>query len=152
MPILSPIGRVDNPEDLDLDPVVVPVVGYNADREEVIFEVIFRAMQPTGEAMDLLKVADAAGNVPIGIVFAYLDACVTEDNREAWQKFLHGPDLNIEQSTIIELYKTISSYYADRPTQQRSVSHNGRVTSGKTSRAAARSKGSTSKVSPSTKG
>ena len=92
----------------------------------------------------MVRRVDSSGNIPLGLVFDYLDACVVEEQRDEWSAWLHSPDVFIERDTLIEVYRSIVSYYSARPTKQRSVSHNGRVTSGPTSRAAAPSPVSTS--------
>ena len=40
------IGQVENPEDLDLDPVVVPLAAYTLDRKEVIERFPFKPTMP----------------------------------------------------------------------------------------------------------
>ncbi len=146
---LEPIGRVDNLEDFDLDPIVVPIVGYTIDKEEVIQPIRFRPVQPTGAGLAILRQTRPDGNVPIGPVLHFLDECIMFDDRDLWEKFVNDETIFIEQTTLIELYKRLTEVYAARPTTRRSASPGTRPSSTPTSRAVARSRASTSKRSPS---
>lgn len=79
---LEPIGRVDDPDDLDLEPIIIPIVGYirlpGGGREEVIERIEFRPVQPTGAGLAVLRQTRADGNVPVAPVMKFLDACVLE--------------------------------------------------------------------------
>jgi hypothetical protein len=144
MPRLEPIGRVADPDDLDLEPVEIELIGYTSDKEEVSYLCQFRPVQPTGAAVELMRQINPDGDVPVSVVLAYLDAAVLDGTQEEWSEFINRPDIFIEQTALLSLYETIIEFYAARPTRQRSGSHNGRVTTAKTSRAAARSKAPTS--------
>ena len=146
---LEPIGRVEDPESLDLDPIIIPIVGYTIDKEEVIQPIRFRPVQPTGAGLAVLRQTLPNGNVPIAPVMKFLDECILSDDKELWEKFLNDETVFIEQDTLVEVYKAITAVYAARPTMRRSGSVGGRPSSTPTSRAAARSRASTSKRSPS---
>jgi hypothetical protein len=148
---LEAIGRVEHPEELELEPITIPIVGYTREKEEVIQPVNFRPVQPTGAALDVLRMTNVKGDVPVAPVMRFLDECVVEEDRKSWDDFLNDPTVYIEQDTLIQLYRVLTEVYSSRPTAQRSVSHNGRVTSRTTSRAAASKKVSTSTRSRSTK-
>ena len=147
MPRLEAIGRVEDVESLDFDPIIIPVIGYTEDKEEVEFEAYFRPFEPTGQALNVLRVMDQDGDVPAKVAIAYLDACILAGHQDAWREFLDRPDVYVHQDTLVGLYKTIVEFYTARPTSQPSDSPTGPGQHGKTSRAAASSKGSTSRAS-----
>jgi hypothetical protein len=146
---LDAVGRVTNPDELDFEPIVVPVIAYDEDHNEVEFEVKFRAVQPTGAAMKVMRATDAEGNIPTATALLFLEECVIVSERKAWQEFLDDPGLYIERSTLVQLYERLTEVYAGRPTRRRSASSGGRRASATTSPAAAPSTASTSSPSPS---
>jgi hypothetical protein len=152
---LAAIGRVANPDELDLSPIVVPVVGYTQDKKEVVFKVQFRKEAIQGMTFDIAASATIdpetqKPTVPNDLALAFLQAHIVNDKE--WQKFLRRPDVYIHTDTIVALYETIMGEYAGHPTDKRSASHNGRTTPKATTRAAARSTASTSGRSRSRKG
>jgi hypothetical protein len=148
---LQPIGRVENPDELDLDPIEVPIVAYANDRSEVITEIRFRAVQPMGASLDVLRETRGDGNVPLSEAIKFLDDCILLEDRKKWEALIHDPELTIEQTTYSVLYRELCSVYAARPTQRLSGSHSGQRKPKQTSRDAARKRASgTSTHSPST--
>lgn len=145
MPELRVIGQVENPEELDFEPLVVPLAGYTVDHEEVIERFRFRPVRPAGAALNVMRSTDAQGNVGLGPVVGYLDKCLLEEDAERWQAFLDRDDLMIEQDVLFELYREVSAWYAGRPTRRPSDSSGGGKVTPQTSRVAARSAASTSK-------
>jgi hypothetical protein len=134
---LEPIGRVENPQDLDFEPLVVPIVGYDRHtKEEQVCDVQCRPVAPTGAAVDVMRVVGPNGETPIGPVMAYLDSCILPESKEDYETFIHDPELVIEQKTLINMYIALTEFYSERPTPPRSVSHNGRTTTPMTSAAA----------------
>lgn len=142
---LPVIGRVAVVEDLDLDPIEVPVVAYTIDRKEVEETFRFRPMQPAGATLDILKATGPNGEAPTALVMQFLDECLLEEDRDSWELFLHRPDLMIEQSVLAQIYRGISEVYANRPTPAWSESDGGGSVAGPTSPAAPRAKASRSK-------
>jgi hypothetical protein len=141
-------GEVENPDDLNLDPIVVEVVGYTIDhkRESEVFR--FRPMAPTWLSMDLARKHSASGQVNEADAGDFLDHCMLEEDRPKWIAFLSRDDLMIEMTTILKVYNAISEVYVARPTTAPSASSGGRARTTRTSRAGARSKASTSTTSP----
>jgi hypothetical protein len=150
---LAPVGRVEDLDELDLDPLEVDIVGYTADKEEVVQAVRFRPLQPTGAALEVLRMTTPDGNVPIAPVMRFLDACILEEDRDLFREFTERPDVFIHQSALLDLFRSLSEHYGDRPTKPRLVSHNGRVTPRqRKSTGGQRSRASTSTRSRSAKG
>jgi hypothetical protein len=119
MPTLDPVGRAERPEDLDFDPVVIPIVGYTADHREVIHEAKFRGMEPTGAAMNLMRQTDAKGNVPASLVIQYLDRCLLKEDRDEFNAFIDDDDVYVDQKVLMEAYRQLVAYYSKRPTTRR---------------------------------
>ena len=143
---LEAIGRVENPDDLDFTPLVIPIVGYSDDKKEVITKIRFVRVIPMGVSLDTFRATDADGNIGGTAALDYVDGCVHREDKHRWQELLHGTNVNVEQSTIIEVYKALGAFYADRPTKQRSGSRSG-PKARPTSQAAAKSRTSTKKNS-----
>jgi hypothetical protein len=141
-------GRVDNPDDLDLAPIVVKIVGYTMGHEEVTETVRFRPMAPTWLSMDLARKHSATGQVNEADAGEFLDHCMLEEDRPKWVAFLSRDDLMIEMTTVLKVYNAISEVYVARPTTAPPVSSGGRAKTTRTSRAGARSRASTSTTSP----
>lgn len=187
MPRLDPIGRVAKPTapDPDAEPIVVPIIGYRAERvtsgknkgdvvrdvdghpvpEEVEIEVRFLPMSPTGLSVRSMSLVDALERAPrddadaearskqLGVeILSFLSTVIHDDDRRALIDFVSAPDIEVSMDTLAQLYRTLTAYYSGRPTSLRPVSHNGRATTGATSRAAASSRASTSARSRSSKG
>lgn len=153
MPTLDPIGRVEHPEELDLDPLVVPIVGYTRDKQEIVEEFRFRSVQPTGAALNILRQSrlDADGDLvtPMPQLMAFLDSCVLPEDRETWQGWLDktNNEIYVEQDTLMAVYRALSEFYSARPTMRRSSSDGGPSSISPTSMAASREKASTSRRS-----
>lgn len=144
---LQPVGRVENPQELDLDPIVVPVVGYDQDHKEHVEEFKFRPIQPTGASIEVLRQQDEQGNVPVKTVLLFLDKCLMPEEKERWDSFLDDPHVFVAQDTIVALYEVIMQVYSDRPTVRQSASPSGAANSRRTSGGAARGKASAGKRS-----
>lgn len=145
---LETVGRVANPEALDLEPIVVPVAAYTADHREVVQEFSFRAMPPAGPQLDVLRMMDAQGEVPAGAVVRFLDACLLPEDAARWKKYLDDPALYIQQSALVELYRALMELYSARPTMPQPSSQPGPGSTQPTSPAAAPSRASTYEDSP----
>jgi hypothetical protein len=144
---LEPIGRVDNPADLDLEPITIPVIGYTRDGKEVVEKAHFRPVAPAGQTIAVLRVMAPNGGVPVTQMMGFLDACVLEDDRDAWSAFLERPDVEIEQTTLVRVYSALMEAYAARPTMPPASSTGGGEKTKQTSQAASRARASRSKKS-----
>jgi hypothetical protein len=144
---LDPVGRVENPEELDFEPIVIPVVGYTRDHKEVVEKARFRPLPPAGQTVEVLRSMAPNGGVRASQMMSFLDACVLEDGREAWAAFLDSPDVEIEQATLAGVYSALMEAYAARPTMPPASSAAGGKKTKQTSQAASRAKASRSKKS-----
>jgi hypothetical protein len=141
MPRLEPIGRVLDPTLINDDPLIVPIVGYvEKTKKEVVTEIRFVANVPIGAALDMIRATDANGNIDPVVALDYIDKCVHPDDRDSWDKLLHDPKIIVMQSTLLAVYAAIGEFYAGRPSKQRSGSRGGQSSTGKTSRAVAKSR------------
>lgn len=147
MPDLEPVGRVENPDELDLEPVRVPLVGYTLEGKEVSETFQFRPQVATGASLDVIRQTDAQGNTQLDAIFKYLDRSLLDDSeRDAYNTFLNRDDVMIKAGALLDLYRALSSYYAARPTKLSSGSASTGSAAKRTSRAAARSRASTSRA------
>jgi hypothetical protein len=125
---LKPVGKVANPAELDLAPVVVPIVGHNAKGEEVTTKIRFQRRIPAGVVLDMLE----AGTDP-DEVFAsgaeavkFLNQAVFGDDEQKWHDLIHSKTVFIEYATIGELFKALmEQVYTSRPTKRPSNSSSG---------------------------
>jgi hypothetical protein len=134
-PELAVVGKVDDPDELDLDPVVVPVCAYKIEtREEVIEKFPFRPVMPPGTVAYLERIGGQTAGVNVAV--AVLNDCVIADARERWDEFLGRDDLAIEATTLADLFKALVEHYGERPTKRSTGSSRTGTRSGRTSRAA----------------
>jgi hypothetical protein len=143
------IGRVEKPEELDLEPVTIPIVGYKADvkRTEVTTEIKFHPLAPLGVALAMLRSVDDKGNIATPAVLDYLDGCVLPESREAWERMLNAEDCYVTSETWSAVYSALGEHYANRPSLQRPGSRSGASKTRPTTRGAASSRGSGARTS-----
>jgi hypothetical protein len=142
---LEPIGRIENLEDENFEPIVMPIVGYDEDGDEVVVKIRFRPWVPTKKSLDM-RGATIKGVTPTNIVLDYLEKCVLKEDRQAWNDLLDSDDVFIKIETFGEIARTLGSIYDGKhPTKQRSDLPGGGQATEPTTRAAATSKDSTSK-------
>ena len=144
---LPAVGRVENPDELDIEPIVIPIVGYTRNRKEVVEKIRFRSHMPAGATFDVMRHMNADGGVQAREVLRYLDATVLEEDSEKLQEFIHRPDVEIRLRTMIEVHEALMEAYAARPTTQLPGSTGTGSSTKRTSRAASRAKASRSKQS-----
>lgn len=138
-------GRVENPEELDLEPIEIEITGYTLDREPVSQIVRFRPAMPVGSTIDIIRYTDAKGNVPQAKVIDFLDACPIDEDKELWKDFLDRTDVMIEFQTLLDVYMAVVEVYSARPFTLRSGSSGGTSSTKPTSKAAADYRASRSK-------
>jgi hypothetical protein len=158
MPQLEPIGRMDPQEleETDFEPLLVPLVGYTADKQEIMETFRFKAVLPGGPAFKAQRLIDmltpnAQGqiSIPMGIYMEFLERAMLPGEAERFTTFIERPDLEIPARTLGAMYEGVMAYYAANPIRRRVASSAGQLTPAlrATSRAAAHAKGSTSKSS-----
>lgn len=141
------VGKVEAPESRELDPLIVPVAAYTATGKEVIERFAFRPTIPLGAVMRAFEQIQPNGALGNGPILKFLQKCLLPDDRERFLEFLDRDDLEIEAQLIVDIYTAVMEFWAARPTLPRSASASGTPQQKRTSRAAARSKASTSKSS-----
>jgi hypothetical protein len=139
VPELQVVGRVPNPEQIETDPIILPVCAYTIDREEVIERFPFRPMLPLGVAALLERLGGS--EVAVNTVIVLLHDCLMADAVERWERFLDRDDLLIDAATLAEGWKALLECYAARPTLLPSGSSRTGKRSGRTSKVAAVSRG-----------
>jgi hypothetical protein len=145
---LDAIGRVENPQDVDLDPITIPVCGLDMQRENVCEEFNFRPTLPWGNTFALIESIEGGERNLAGNTVKWLRNCLVDDEeRQRWQGFLERDDVMIEQATIESVYEALAETYAARPTLPPSGSTGTGGSTKRTSQAASRSQASKSKRS-----
>jgi hypothetical protein len=143
---LHPVGRVSDPTVLDVEPIEVPIVGYDKNKNEVETLISFVGDQPAGAALDIVRAVDEDGNINGRACLMFVDNCVHPDSRIAWEDLMHRPDIKVANQTIVDLYVALAEAYANRPTSPRSGSRAGRGSTKKTSQAGASGRASGAKT------
>lgn len=137
-------GRVTDPDEINLDPIVVKIIGHTIAHEEVEETIRFRPMPPTWAAMEMARNVDAEGRPSEKHAGEFLDAAVLAEDRERWIAFLSRDDVMIQGGTVPAIYMAVVEEWGKRPTMSPPGSSGGPKPRSRTSRGAARAKGSTS--------
>ncbi|HXT91160.1 MAG TPA: hypothetical protein VN714_18060 [Trebonia sp.] len=137
MPELEIVGRVENPETIEVDPIILPVCAYTLEREEVIERFPFKPIMPLGIAALMERVAGQ--EIPVNTVLVCLRDCLIADAVERWETFLGREDLLIDAETISRGWAALLGAYGRRPTLRSPGSSRTGRRSGRTSKAAAAS-------------
>lgn len=144
---LEPVGRVENPQELDLDPIIVPIVGYTLQREEVIERFSFRPVIPWEQFLDLADAQMTGGGVQAGVLRRFLQDCLLAEDRDRWHEFTRRDDVIVDPSTWAAAYQALMEVYEARPTMPRSASTGGGGKTKRTSRAASQGRARASRAS-----
>lgn len=148
---LQPVGRiVANPDDLDLGPIEVPIIGYKKTSKgnvEVETVIKFKRKVPYGFFKDAVE-----NNVDLSALtptdqLQYLTISVEDEDKEKFMELIFGDELYVERATIREVFRVVDEARAARPTKQPSVSLPSTRGVKKTTGRAAPSKASSSKKS-----
>lgn len=121
---LAPIGQVKDGEQLDIEPITIPVCGVDREKGETVCEEFaFRSTLPWGNTFALIEAVEQNANTMAGNTIKWLRNCLISDKeRERFQTFLISPTIEVEQSTIEGLYEALAEVYASRPTLPRTTS------------------------------
>ncbi len=141
------VGKLEQPASVEFDPIIVPVAAYTAGGEEVIERFQFRPVMPFGAIMRAFEQIQPDGILANGPILKFLQKSLMEGDRERFLEFLDRDDLMIDAELIVDVYRTVTEVWAARPTRPRSGLRSPSPALKRTSRAAARSKASTSKSS-----
>ena len=142
---LEPVGRVDDPETLDLEPIVIPIVGYTTARKEVIEPFRFRPVIPWEQSLDVFDAQQDDGRIKSATVRKFLHSCLIAEDREKWEEFTLREDVYVGPETWVAAFTALFEVYNARPTMPRSASTAGGGQTKQTSPAASRAKASASK-------
>jgi hypothetical protein len=142
---LEPIGRVEAPEELDLGPIIVPIIGYKKAAKgnvEVVTKIKFKRRMPFKffkEAAE--KGIDLAAMTPQDQL-DYLTATVEDEDKEKFLELVFDEDVYIERATLREVFKRVDEARANRPTKPRDDSSPSTRPAKKTTKAASGSRAS----------
>jgi hypothetical protein len=121
---LEPVGRVEDPQALDLGPITVPIVGYKHTPKgnvEVITKVKFKRRPPM---KDVFERGESAKALTGSEQLAFLSS-VLEDEAEA-KKFIaliEDENIYVDWATIREVFIAVrDAWLGTRPTKQPSGS------------------------------
>lgn len=150
-PLIS-VGRVPNPENLNLEPILVEIVGYKHDQhtgvnEEVAATFPCKPIMPAGAVAAFVRNAGPNGELPFPTLLACLKRCLDPDAVDRFDEFIDSDEHSIEQQTLADVFNALVEHYTARPTTRPSTSSSGGPATKQMSRAAARSAASRSKTS-----
>jgi hypothetical protein len=117
---LEPIGRVDNPDDIDLNSITVPIVGYKKGPKgnvEVITKIRFKRFIPYGFYKEIVERGGDLGALTGQEQLDYLLSTVEDDDKDKFTEIVFGNSLYIERSTVREVFKRVDEARAGRPTK-----------------------------------
>ena len=141
MPELKPVGEAQE----EREPVTIPIVGRDSKGSPVTIKIRFWGDAPFGTNDDMIAAILPNGRILSTPARVYIEQCVLPDDRGKWDELIHGASVLVEQSTLLEVYTSLTTYYTERPTKQPPASHSGQSSIKRTSRAAASVKKSTAK-------
>lgn len=117
---LEPIGKVDNPNDLDLGAITVPIVGYREGPKgnvEVITKIRFKRRVPFDYYKRILEDGGDLAALTGQEQLDYLTETVDDEDKEKLLELIFQSDLYVERSTIREVFKRVEETRAGRPTK-----------------------------------
>jgi hypothetical protein len=152
---LEPIGRLEDVDELDLGPIVVPIVGYKNTTKgnvEVITKIRFKRRPP----FKYLREKIAQGLDTTSMVgddqVDFLTVIVDDEDKQKFLDLIFSEEIYVDYVTIRDVFKKVTETYAQRPTKQPSGSSNGPSPTKRTTGRAASLEASTTKRSRSATG
>lgn len=150
---LDPIGKIEHPEEADLEPITIPICGLHRSKtgtvENLCEEFDFRPTLPWGNTFAIIEAVEENTANLAGNTVKWLRNCLVDNDeeRERFRLFLLRPDVEIEQTTVEGVYEALRDTYAARPTLPRTASTGGGAKTKRTSQAASRAQASRSRKS-----
>jgi hypothetical protein len=147
---LDPIGKIDNLQDIDLDPITVPVCGIKPSPrpENVCEEFNFRPGVSWGNTFALVDAIETGeANLAWNAVKWLRNALIDEPEQKRFQAFLSRPDVLVEEATLTALVDALRETWAARPTMPQPSSNGTGTSTKRTSQAASRARASRSRNS-----
>jgi hypothetical protein len=142
MPELPVIGQIKDPDELDLEPIIVPLAAYKQEKGKTVEEIgrfPFKPMMPAGARALMESSLGQNGEIPYSTALVILNRCIVSDSVERWGEFLDRDDLSIEQDALGSVLSALYEVYSGRPTRRPSGSDGTGQRRARTSRAAPRS-------------
>jgi hypothetical protein len=151
MPKLDPVGFVENPDQVDIDPITIPICGLHFEtRENVCEEFNFTPVASWGNTLAMIEAVESGEDkMAYSFVKWLRNALVGESEYERFAAFLSRPDVLIESSTLQGAITALREAWAARPTLPSSGSAGTGGSTKRTSTAASRARASRSRKSPS---
>lgn len=141
-------GRIDKPEQLNLDPFKFKLIGYRRidgeEPEEVEYEFTASGVQPFYSQLDIVRAA-AAGNGLLATSESvnFIELSLVDDaERARFRETLETPNVFFESSVIGEIQNWLLEEYSGRPTRPRTARRSGASRGGRRSPGAAGAKAS----------
>lgn len=119
---IAPIGRAPDAAQLDLEPIIVPIVAYKEDGTEVVERFPFRAVMKPGAMSYMIRNSGPNGEMSTNAIQNLLLDTIDADAKDRWTAFLDSDEYFILQETLGEVWNALVEVYAKRPTRQRSGS------------------------------
>jgi hypothetical protein len=123
---LAPVGKiVTDPNDLDLGPITVPIIGYKETSKgnvEVVTKIRFARKIPFGFFKDALEKGIDLNAMKPTEYLEYLTVSVLDEDKEKFMELIFGDELYVERATIREVFKVVDEARAGRPTKRPSDS------------------------------
>lgn len=145
MPTSNVFGRVDKPEQLNLEPFKFTLVGYrhlDSETEEVTYEFTASGVQPFGKQINMVRVTGEDGRMGGAAVIDYIEtSLVSDEERVRFREALDEPDVYFDGEVLGQIGLWLLETYSDRPTQPRTARRSGQSRGGRRSTAAANGKG-----------
>lgn len=136
-------GRLDKPEQLNLEPFPFTVAGYrrleDGSQEEVTESFKASGVRPFYVQLDIVKAAASSnGLMASDRVISFVEqSLVDDDERARFRAFLEQPDVYVQAEVLGQISDWLSETYSDRPTKSPSAKRGGRSQGGRRSTAAA---------------
>lgn len=140
-------GRVEHPEEINLDPFTFTLVGYrqmpDGEKREETFQFTASGVRPYYVQIDMTRAAAADNGVLAGKAIAdYVElALVDDDERARFREVLETPDVYFEAGVLAEISNWLGETYSGRPTKRPTASRSGASRGGRRSAAAPSARG-----------
>ena len=136
---LDPVGEVKNLNELDVEPVTIPIVSYDEDKNKVVTEIRFMRHVPLGFGIDMIKATKADGTIDPKYMVDFVLDCVVDEDQESFDDLIRRKDIFTEISTLRKVYDSLGEIYKgdNHPLEKPSSSSAGKPRTARTSKAVA---------------
>jgi hypothetical protein len=146
MPQAKVFGRVDDPDQINLDPFDFTLIGYRetpTGREEVPYKFTAGGVRPFAIQLDIVRAA-AEGNGVLQsdkVVRFVEQSLVNDEERIKFRDAIEQPDVYFEAGVLAQISDWLSETYQGRPTRPRTARRSGASRGTRRSTAAASARG-----------